>query len=82
MAKEKRAIFRTKSEILMARDVNNVQIAEDVMQKPEFISAKMTDMLGLTITSGSDYTVIDAINVQNDPRAFMQHAFGTPKKEE
>jgi len=55
---QKRAIFRTKSAILTARDLGHVKIADDVVQKAEFISAKMTDLLGLIVTPGSDYTCL------------------------
>lgn len=70
------AMFRTKADILVARDLNNIQIAAEVIDNPIFIAAKMQDMLGFKVLSGSDYTVIDVTDIKDNPKAFLEHAFG------
>ena len=76
------AILRTKSQILTARDVNNIQIADEVLKDPQFITAKMTDLLGLKVIEGSDFKVIECKNVQNDPETFFDFMFGESETNE
>ena len=76
MAKKPIAIFRTKGEILTARDMGNVRIADEVIKDATFNSAKMNDLLGFTAVSGSDYTIVSVKAVKDDPQAFMSMAFG------
>ena len=77
MAEEKPiAIFRTREEMLKARDLNNIIIPDKILYNSIFASAKMTETLGFMIKSGSDYTVIDVKKIQNDPKAFLELAFG------
>lgn len=68
-------IFRTKSSILTARDMGNVQIADEVLQSSVFVSAKMNDILGFKAVSGSDYKIISVESVK-DPKSFFKLAFG------
>ncbi len=76
MAEKLISIFRTKQDILTARDFRRVEITKDVLKNPEFTEAKQTDTLGFIIKGGSDFTVIDVKAVQNDPKAFLEIAFG------
>ncbi len=76
MAKEPIAIFRTKGQILTARDMNKIKLSDGVISSPDFQTAKMTDLLAFKVVSGSDYTAIEVTAVQNNPKAFMEMAFG------
>lgn len=69
------ALFRTKASILTAKDLGNVRIANEVLQDPIFVAAKMTDLLGFTAVEGSDYTVVSVRSIK-DPKAFFELAFG------
>ena len=76
MEKTPIAIFRKKADILIARDMNKIKLADEVTSSSDFITAKMNDLLAFKVVSGSDYTAIGVKAVQNDPRAFMEMAFG------
>jgi hypothetical protein len=69
------AIFRTKASVLTARDMGNVQIADEVIKDPVFMSAKMNDILGFKAMSGSDFKIISVESIQ-DPQVFFKLAFG------
>ena len=76
MEKTPIVIFRKKADILIARDMNKIKLADEVTSSSDFITAKMNDLLALKVVSGSDYTAISVRAVQNNPRAFMEMAFG------
>lgn len=76
MTKKPIAIFRTKGQILTARDMNKVKLSDEVISNPDFQTAKMNDLLAFKVVSGSDYTAIEVKAVQNNPKAFMEMAFG------
>ena len=76
MTEKKIAIFRTKSQILIARDLNGVAIAENVLKNPVFEFAKMHDVLGFMAEPKGDYEIVDVMGVKNDPKAFLRLAFG------
>ena len=82
MGKKPIAIFRTKGNMLIARDMKKVLLAEEVTSNPEFISAKMNDLMAFKVIDGSDYTAIEVTAVQNNPQAFMEMAFGKAKSGE
>ncbi len=76
MEKTPIAIFRKKADILIARDMGKIKLADEVTSNSDFITAKMNDLLAFKVVSGSDYTAIGVKSVQNDPKAFMEMAFG------
>lgn len=75
MAEKPIAIFRTKGQILTARDMGNVQILDEVISNSVFTSAKMTDILGFKAVSGSDYKIVSVESIK-DPKTFFKLAFG------
>lgn len=70
------AIFRTKADILTARDIGNVQIADEVLRHDDFVGAKMNDLLGFKAISGSDFKIIAVQSIKDNPQAFFKLAFG------
>ena len=76
MTKKPIAIFRTKSEILAARDLGNVKLPQNIIEDPIFDNAKMQDTLGFKVLEGSDYEVVEVKTIQDDPEEFLELAFG------
>lgn len=77
MAEKPIAIFRTKGQILTARDMDKIKLSDEVISNSDFQTAKMNDLLAFKVVSGSDYTAIEVKAVQNNPKAFMEMAFGS-----
>ncbi|MFH1972379.1 MAG: hypothetical protein ABIJ18_02770 [archaeon] len=73
---EQIVIFRTKSDILTAKDMGRIEISASVMGNPDFIDAKMPELLAFKVISGSDYKAIEVKRVKDNPEAFMEMAFG------
>ncbi len=70
------SIFRTKEQILVAEQQGNVLIDNNVLINPQFKGAELKELLGFTLTEGSDFTVTDVKRIKDNPRAFMEMAFG------
>lgn len=70
------SIFRTKEQILIAEQQGNVLIEDNVLTSSQFKGAEMKELLGFTVKEGSDFTVIDVKRIKDNPRAFMEMAFG------
>ena len=70
------SIFRTKEQILIAEQQGNVKIANTVLINPQFRGAEMKELLGFIVSEGSDFTVVDVKRIKDNPRAFMEMAFG------
>ncbi|MEK6913407.1 MAG: hypothetical protein AABW47_01920 [Nanoarchaeota archaeon] len=70
------SIFRTKEQMLIAEQQGNVLIDDKVLINPQFKGAEMKELLGFTIKEGSDFTVTDVKRIKDNPRAFMEVAFG------
>jgi hypothetical protein len=71
-----RSIFRTREQILIAEQLGNVKIKDNVLVNPQFRNAEMNELLGFKILEGSDFTVIDVKSIKDNPQAFMEVAFG------
>ena len=70
------SIFRTKEQIMRAQSQGNVKIDNSVMINPDFSNAGYNDLLGFKVIEGSDFNVIEVKAIKNDPKAFMELAFG------
>ena len=70
------SIFRTKEQMLIAEQQGNVLIDDKVLINPQYKGAEMKELLGFTIKEGSDFTVTDVKRIKDNPRAFMEVAFG------
>ena len=70
------AIFRKKSEVLMAEMFGKVKIDESVKKSDVFIAADREEVLGFIAEEGSDYNIIEVKKIKDDPKAFYEIAFG------
>lgn len=70
------SIFRTKEDILKAQSQGNIKIDNTVLTNREFNDAEFNELLGFKVVEGSDFKVIEVKKIKDDPRMFMELAFG------
>jgi len=76
MAAKPISIFRTKEDILKAQSQGNVKIDNSVLTNHEFNDAGFNELLGFKVVEGSDFKVIEVTKIKDNPRMFMELAFG------
>lgn len=79
MANKPVAIFRTKQQIDEAVTLKNIKVSTAVLQNPAYKNAEPHELLGFYLEDGSDYTIVDVKKIKDDPKAFMEIAFGVVK---
>ncbi len=75
------AILRTKGEILLAKDINNLVIEDEVIKDQNFIDAKQNDLFAFFLLEGSDYKVVNCKRI-NSEEDFFNYTFGMTKEDE